>query len=130
MDRLSRGRQIRTDVMGKDIIDSVFDAAGDIERDQQELYTAYAWCDVFEREGLPKPTRLLINIAVLAMLGERETLKHHVRAAARLGCTQVEIREAIIQAGTLAGGVRAIHACRAADQALREGPGQPGAKVK
>lgn len=118
MDRLDRGRKIRTDVMGKQLIDDVFAGADDMQLDQQEVYTAYAWCDVFERDGLAKTTRMLINIAALSVLGERDTLKLHVRAALALGCSRAEIREAIMQAGTIGGGVRATLACRAASEAL------------
>jgi 4-carboxymuconolactone decarboxylase len=121
-DRVKRGRQARSEVMGKDLIDGVLERAGEMELVQQELYTAHAWCDVFLREGLPRTTRVLINIAVLSVLGEREVLKNHVRAAIRLGCTQAEIRETLMQAGTIGGGIRAVLACRAADEALRTNP--------
>ncbi|MEX2479834.1 MAG: carboxymuconolactone decarboxylase family protein [Gammaproteobacteria bacterium] len=109
--------------MGKQLIDDVFAGADDMQLDQQEMYTAYAWCDVFERDGLPRTTRMLINIASLSVLGERDTLKLHVRAALALGCSRAEIREAIMQAGTIGGGVRATLACRAASEALVDGDG-------
>ena len=120
LDRMERGRQLRSEVMGKEVIDRVLGNAGEIEREQQALFTAYAWCDVFDREGISKATRVLINIAVLSVLGERETMKLHVGAAARLGCTTSEIRETLIQAGAIASGVRAVLACRAADEALHQ----------
>jgi 4-carboxymuconolactone decarboxylase len=119
-DRLKRGRKNRSDAMGKDVIDGVLERAGEIELIQQHLYMGYAWSDIFGREGLPKTTRLLINIAALSVLGERETMKHHVRAAIRLGCTKDEVRETLMQAGTIGGGLRAVLGCRPADEALRE----------
>ena len=120
-DKVKRGRKKRSDVMGKDVIDGVFERAGEIELVQQDLYTDYAWCDVFQTGwACPARRELLINIAALSVLGERETLKHHVRAAIRMGCTQDEIRETLMQAGTIGGGIRAVLACRAADEALRE----------
>jgi 4-carboxymuconolactone decarboxylase len=125
-DRVKRGRQARSEVMGKDVIDGVLGRAGEMELVQQDLYMAHAWCDVFQREGLPRTTRLLINIAILSVLGEREVLKNHVRAAIRVGCTQAEIRETLMQAGTIGGGIRAVLACRAADEALRKNPASKG----
>ncbi len=71
---------------------------------------------------------MLINIAVLSMMGERETMKLHVRAALGLGCSRQEIREAIMQAGSVAGGVRATQACRAASEALGGAPETQPAK--
>lgn len=123
-DRLEKGRTVREEVMGKDLIDDVFSSADDIQLEQQELYTAYAWCDIFARDALPKATRMLINIGVLSVLGERETMKLHVRAALRLGCSRSEIREAIMQAGSVGGGVRATLACRAASEALNSSPAE------
>jgi alkylhydroperoxidase/carboxymuconolactone decarboxylase family protein YurZ len=121
-DIFEHGRKVRSDIIGKEIVDTVFERSGPIEMDVQKVFTAFSWGEVFDRPGLPKKTRILITIATLAMIGEREPLKHHVRAGMRLGCTQEEIREAILQAGSIAGSVRAILGCRAADEALREKP--------
>ena len=123
-DRLEKGRAIREDVMGKELIDEVFSTADDMQLEQQELYTAYAWCDIFGRDTMPRTTRMLINIAVLSVMGERETMKLHARAALRLGCSRQEISEAIMQAGSVLGGVMATQACRAASEALDPAPEQ------
>jgi alkylhydroperoxidase/carboxymuconolactone decarboxylase family protein YurZ len=120
--RFERGRKNRADAVGGDIVDLVFQRSGPVEMEAQKLFTAHAWGEVFDRPGLGRNVRLLINVATLAILGERETLKHHVRAAVRNGCTTEEIREAIIQAGSLAGPIRAVLGCRAADEALTETP--------
>lgn len=119
-EQIAAGRATRAEVIGHDVIDAAYAAADDFELDQQDYVSAHSWGEVFNRPGLSKQTRLLINIATLAAMGERDTLKNHVRAAIRLGCTRIEIREAIIQAGTCAGPVRATLACRAAGAALRD----------
>ena len=116
------GRKVRTEIMGEEIIDLVFSRSGPVEMDVQKIFTAFTWGEIFDRPGLPKNVRILINVATLAMLGEREPLKHHVRAAVQLGCTPEEIREAILQAGSIGGSIRTILGCRAADEALTEKP--------
>lgn len=119
-EHIAHGRAVRAEVIGHDVIEAVYASADDFELDQQDYVSVHSWGEVFNRPGLSKQTRLLINIAALTTMGERDTLKNHVRAAIRLGCSRVEIREAIIQAGTCAGPIRAAHACRAAGAALRD----------
>ena len=120
--RFKHGRKVRAEVIGEEIIDLVFERSGPIEMDVQKVFTAFTWGEVFDRPGLSKKIRILINISTLAMLGERDPLKHHVRAAIKLGCTEVEIREAILQAGSLGSSIKAILGCRAADEAIRDKP--------
>ena len=119
-EQIAHGRATRAEVIGHDVIDAVYASIDEFELDQQDYISAQSWGDVFNRPGLSKQTRLLINIAALATMGEQDTLKNHVRAAIRLGCSRVEIREAIIQAGTCAGPIRAALACRAARVALQD----------
>jgi alkylhydroperoxidase/carboxymuconolactone decarboxylase family protein YurZ len=121
-ERFEHGREVRAETIGAGIIDLVFERSGPIEMDVQRIFTAFSWGEIFDRPGLSKKIRILINIATLAMLGERDPLKHHVRAAIKLGCTEEEIREAILQAGSLGGSIKAILGCRAADEALRDEP--------
>lgn len=119
-EKIAAARAARAEVIGHDVIDAIYATIDDMELDQQDYVSVHSWGEVFSRPGLSKQTRLLINIAALTTMGERDTLKNHVRAAIRLGCSPVEIREAIIQAGTCAGPVRAAHACRAARAALQD----------
>ena len=122
MDRewVEKGRKVRREIIGADTMGPIFAGLGDMTRDSQDYVSGFAWGEVFTREGLPAKTRLLINIALLAVMGERDTLRHHVRAAARNGCSRVEIREALIQSGTFGGLVRSTLACRVAQEVLDE----------
>ena len=117
---VDKGRKVRWEIIGKDVMDPIAAGLDDMTEDVQDYVNGFAWGEVFTREGLPPQTRLLINIATLAALGERDVLRHHVRAAARHGCSRVEIREALIQSGAVAGLVRATLACAVAQQVLDE----------
>ncbi len=117
---VDKGRKVRWEIIGKDVMNPIAAGLNDMTEDVQDYVNGFAWGEVFIREGLPPQTRLLINIATLAALGERDVLRHHVRAAARHGCTRVEIREALIQSGSIAGLVRATLACTVAQQVLDE----------
>ena len=116
----AHGRATRARIMGDELIDTVYSSADDMQQDVQDYVSALCWGEIFNRDGLSQQVRILINIAALASIGERDTMKHHVRAARRLGCSRVEIREAIIQAGSVTGIGRAALGCRAASEALGE----------
>ena len=52
---------------------------------------------MYAREKIPHPTRQLITVACLTVLGRLEELKLHIHAALNVGCTPAEIAEVIFQ---------------------------------
>lgn len=52
---------------------------------------------MYAREKIPHPTRQLVTIACLTVLGRLEELKLHIHAALNVGCTPAEIAEVIFQ---------------------------------
>lgn len=58
---------------------------------------------LYGREKISHPTRQLVTVAVLTVLGRSEELKLHIIAALNVGCTPREIAEAIFQTFTYAG---------------------------
>ena len=116
----ARGRKTRWDVIGHDTMDAIEAATGAVSRAQQDYVTEFAWGEIFNRPGLPKTTRILLNLAMLTVLGEREVLRHHVRGALRLGCTRTAIREAMLQAITFAGFNKVSLATNAAHEVFAE----------
>ena len=63
---------------------------------------------MYAREKLPHPTRQLITVAALTVLGRVEELKLHIQAALNVGCTPEAIAETIFQT-LVYGGVPAIN---------------------
>jgi len=57
-----------------------------------------AWGTIWTRPGLDLRTRSLLNLVMLTALGKWTELGTHVRGAVRNGVTEVEIREALLQA--------------------------------
>ena len=77
----------------------------------QELVTQYCWGDVWNRPGLDRRTRSLLNLAMLTALNRPHELKLHVKGALRNGVTKDEIREVFAADGDLlrrAGGDRQL----------------------
>ena len=60
--------------------------------------TEYCWGAVWDRPGLSRKTRSLLNLAMLTALNREDEFKLHVRAAFRNGVTREEICEVLLQA--------------------------------
>jgi 4-carboxymuconolactone decarboxylase len=113
-----KGLAIRREVAGSDYVQRALDSANEFTQPMQELVTEYCWGAVWGREGLPRKTRSLLNVAMLAILNRPNELKVHVRGAVRNGCTMVEIREVLLQVAIYAGVPTAIDSFRAAREVL------------
>lgn len=119
-DMYRRGLEIRKQVVGAEYVEKSIAAADDLTRPLQELVTEYCWGAVWGREGLPRSTRSLLNIVMLTALNRPHELKLHLQGALRNGCTMVEIREAMLQAGIYAGVPAAVDAFRVAKEVFAE----------
>ncbi len=58
---------------------------------------------MYAREKLPHPTRQLITVSALTVLGRAEELKLHIQAALNVGCSAEEISETIFQTAVYGG---------------------------
>jgi len=98
-----RGLQVRKEVLGTTYVDSALRTATSFNEDFQKLVTELAWGAVWSRPGLPRKTRSMLTIAMLAALGQHEELKLHVRATRHTGVTQDEVKEVLLQVAVYAG---------------------------
>jgi len=117
-ERLERGLSVRREVLGDAHVDRSIAAATDFDRDFQEYLTRAAWGDVWARPGVPRHTRHLITIALLAALDRREELEIHLRATSNTGVTPEEVREVLLQVAIYAGVPAANAAMRTAKRVL------------
>jgi 4-carboxymuconolactone decarboxylase len=58
---------------------------------------------MYAREKIPHPTRQLVTVAVLTVMGRTDELKLHIQAALNVGCKPREIAEVMFQTFTYAG---------------------------
>lgn len=121
-DLYERGLAIRRDVVGAEYVNKALADADEFTGPLQDLVTSYCWGAVWGREGLSRKTRSLLNLVMLTVLNRPHELKIHLRGALRNGCTSVEIREALLQAGVYGGVPAAVDAFRVAKEVLAEGP--------
>ena len=115
-----KGKKVRWDVIGEDTMDPIWDGLGEATQDIQEYVTEFAWGEIFSRPGLDQKTRILLNLAMLVVQGEARVLLLHIRAAMNLGCSRIEVREALIQTCTFAGFAKATQACKLAQEVFDE----------
>ena len=86
----------------------------------------FAFGDIFSRPGLDLKTREMISVAALTALGTAgPQLRAHIAAALRVGCTQQEIVEIIIQMAVYAGFPAALNGMQAAREVFAETPRLP-----
>ncbi|MFM0223076.1 carboxymuconolactone decarboxylase family protein [Paraburkholderia dipogonis] len=101
-ERRAIGAKIRKEVLGAShtqgnatphLFDNVF----------LEYTEDVCWGNVWNREGLTRATRSMLNLAMLASLGRWHEFEVHTRGAVNNGVTEQEIAEVVLQAGVYAG---------------------------
>jgi 4-carboxymuconolactone decarboxylase len=102
-DRRQRGLSVRRAVLGDEHVDTSIAGTTALDAPFQEYITGAAWADVWDRPGLPRSTRSLLTIALLAALGHERELEMHLRASRRTGATPEQIGEALLHVAVYAG---------------------------
>ncbi|HIG36917.1 MAG TPA: 4-carboxymuconolactone decarboxylase [Oceanospirillaceae bacterium] len=119
-EKFEAGLKTRKAVLGDAYVDASIAAADDFTWPLQELVTEYCWDSIWNREGLPKQTRSLINLAMITALNRPHELKLHIRGAFNNGCSQDEIREVLLQSAIYCGVPASIDAFRTAREVINE----------
>lgn len=114
------GLKVRTEVMGEAFVHKAIDNTNETTQDLQDWINEHAWGSTWQREGLPRSTRSLVTIAMLAALKAPTELKGHVRGALNNGCTPEEIKEVLLHSVVYCGAPAAQEAFRAAKEVLEE----------
>lgn len=109
-----QGLKTRREVLGADYVDRAIAGADDFSRPMQELVTQYCWGDVWNRPGLDRRTRSLLNLAMLGALNRPHELELHVRGALNNGVTKEEIAEVFLQLAVYCGVPAGVDAFRTA----------------
>ena len=111
-ERYEEGLAIRREVLGSEYVDAALASADELGRPLQELVTEYCWGALWGRPGLPRKTRSLLNVGMLAALNRPHELQLHTRGALRNGCTESEIVEVVLQVAVYCGVPAAVDAMR------------------
>jgi 4-carboxymuconolactone decarboxylase len=102
-DAHERGMKVRREVLGDAHVDDALARTTDFTADFQDLITRYAWGEIWTRPGLDRRTRCIIALTALVAAGRVDELPMHVRAALRLGLSEDEIKEVLLQTAVYCG---------------------------
>ena len=115
-----RGLEIRKEVLGKEFVEQSLSTADDFNMPMQELTTEYCWGAVWGRDGLPRATRSMLNLAMISALNRPHELKMHIKGALRNGVTREQIREVFLQVAIYCGIPAGVDSFRIAREAFAE----------
>lgn len=114
------GLKTRREVLGDAYVDAALKNADGFSQPLQELVTQYCWGDVWNRPGLDRKARSLLNLGMLAALNRGHELRIHIRGALNNGLSKDEIREVFLQVAIYCGVPAAVDSFRAAREVFAE----------
>ena len=119
-ERAKNGLQTRRAVLGADYVDKATAAVDEFNEEFTELLNTYCWNDIWNRPGLPRKTRSVLNLGMLVALGKEHELKLHINGALNNGLTKDEIKEVLLQTAIYCGVPAAVVAFRCAREVFRD----------
>jgi len=115
-----KGLKNRREVLGAEYVDNAIASADDLSRSLQQLVTEYCWGAVWDRPGLDRKTRSIINLAMLTALNRPHELKLHIKGALNNGLTKAEIGEVLLQTAVYCGVPAAVDSFRSAREVFAQ----------
>jgi 4-carboxymuconolactone decarboxylase len=119
-EREKDGLKTRTEVLGSAWVEKSQANVDDFNREFNEYLHSHCWNDIWNRPGLPRKTRSLLNLAMLTALGKEHELKLHIRGALNNGVTKDEIQAILHQIAVYAGVPLGVECFRAARKVFAE----------
>ena len=119
-ERYDSGLKTRREVLGAEWVDKAMAGVDDFNREFTELLNTYCWNDVWNRPGLPRKTRSVLNLGMLIALGKEHELKLHLNGALNNGLTKDEIKEVLLQTAIYCGVPAAVVAFRCAREVFKD----------
>jgi 4-carboxymuconolactone decarboxylase len=122
MDKALRDKGLanRKAVLGDDYVNKSMASADAFNQPFQEILNEYCWGLVWGDERLPKKTRSMLNLVMLACLGRMHEWELHLKGALNNGVTKEEIQAILHQIAVYAGVPLAVECFRAARTVFAE----------
>ena len=102
-DTLEAGFKVRREMLGDAYVDAAIAKTTEFTREFQELITRYAWGTIWTRPGIPRRTRRLLALTIMAVLGRWEEFRIYVRAGLEHELEPCDLKEVLLQASVYAG---------------------------
>ncbi|HBP28767.1 MAG TPA: gamma carboxymuconolactone decarboxylase [Advenella kashmirensis] len=121
MDTLFKeGLATRRAVLGAEYVDNSLANANEFMLAFQHITTEWCWGYAWNRPGLERKTRSMLNLAMLTALNRPAEIKLHIKGALNNGVTVDEIKEILLQATVYCGIPAGLDAFKVANQVLQE----------
>ncbi len=118
--KFESGLKTRRKVLGDAYVDKALSAADDFNWPMQQLVTEYCWDEIWNRAGLDKRSRSLLNLGMIAALNRPHELRAHIRGALNNGLTRAELCEAFLQVACYCGMPAGVDSFRIAKEVFQE----------
>jgi 4-carboxymuconolactone decarboxylase len=115
-----RGLKTRREVLGDASVDASLNNATDFSWPMQKLVTEYCWDAVWNRPGLSRRDRSILNLGMISILNRQHELRAHVRGALNNGLKKEEIAEIFLQVAIYGGVPGALESFRTAQAVIDE----------
>jgi 4-carboxymuconolactone decarboxylase len=119
-EKFERGLQTRRAVVGDAYVDKSLASADDFTWPMQVLVTENCWEDIWNRPGLDRRSRSILNLGMIAALNRPHELRLHVRGALNNGMSREELREVCLQVACYCGFPAALDTQRIVLEVLAE----------
>lgn len=119
------GLKVRREVLGADYVDKSIANANDFMMAFQHITTEWCWGYGWDRPGLDRKTRSMLNLAMLTALNRAPEIKLHVKGALNNGVSVDEIKEVLLHATIYCGIPAGLDAFKAANEVLVEAGAVP-----
>ena len=120
-----KGLKVRKEVLGAEHVQRSLDTADDFTAPLQKLVTEWCWGEIWNRPGLDRRTRSIINLAMLSALNRPHEVRLHVLGALNNGLSQDEILEILLQVAIYCGVPAALDSMKVAKEVFAEQSEQP-----
>lgn len=114
------GLAVRRAVLGDEYVNNSLANADEFMAPIQQLLTENAWGEVWVRDGLPRKTRSMLNLAMLTALNRPNELKLHIKGALNNGVTKEEMCEIFVQAAVYCGAPAGLDSFKIAQQVFKD----------
>ena len=115
-----KGLAIRKAVLGEEYVNRAAAAADDFNGPFQEVLNEYCWGLVWSDERLPRKTRSMLNLVMLACLNRMHEWELHLKGALRNGVSKEEVQAIIHQIAIYAGVPLGVECFRTARKVFAE----------
>jgi 4-carboxymuconolactone decarboxylase len=119
-EKFEKGLETRRAVLGDAYVERSLAAADDFTWPVQKLATEYCWDEIWNRPGLDRRSRSLLNLGMLSALNRSHELKAHIRGALNNGVTMDELREVFLQVTVYCGMPAGLESFRLAKEVFAE----------